>query len=118
MLRVFENRVLRGIFEHKRDEIIGEWRKLHNEKHNDLYCSSTTVRVIKSDRMRWAEHVAGMGRAEVHAEFWWGTPKEGGQLEDSDVGERVILRRIFKKWDGEAWTRLIWLRIGTGDGLL
>jgi len=54
----------------------------------------------------------------VHAEFWWGTPKEGGQLEDSDVGERVILRRIFKKWDGEAWTRLIWLRIGTGDGLL
>ena len=39
-LRVFENRVLRGIFGHKRDEVTGEWRKLHNEKLNDLYCSS------------------------------------------------------------------------------
>jgi len=50
-LRVFENRVLRRIFGPKRDEVTGEWRKLHNEELNDLYCSSNIVRVIKSKRM-------------------------------------------------------------------
>ena len=60
-LRVFENRVLRRVFGPKRDEITGEWRKLHNEEFNDLYCSPNIVRVIKSRRMRWAGHVALMG---------------------------------------------------------
>jgi hypothetical protein len=60
-LRVFENGVLRGIFGAKRDEVSGEWRKLHNEELNDLYCSSNIVRVIKSKRMRWAGHVECMG---------------------------------------------------------
>jgi hypothetical protein len=55
---VFENRVLRRIFGPKRDEVTGEWRKLHNEELNDLYFSLTIVRVIKSRRMRWARHVA------------------------------------------------------------
>jgi len=59
-LRVFENRVLRRIFGPKREDVTGEWRKLHNEELNDLYCSPNTVRVIKSRRMRWAEHVACM----------------------------------------------------------
>ena len=58
-LRVFENRVLR-IFGPKRDGVTGEWRKLHNEKLNDLYSSPNIVRVIKSRRMRWAGHVARM----------------------------------------------------------
>ena len=49
------------IFGPKRDEVTGEWRKLHNEELNDLYCSTNIVRVIKSRRMRWAGHVAGMG---------------------------------------------------------
>jgi hypothetical protein len=53
-LTVFENRVLRRIFGPKRDEGTGEWRKLHNEELNDLYCSSNIVRVIKLRRMRWA----------------------------------------------------------------
>jgi len=57
-LRVFENRVLRGIFGPKRDEVTGEWRKLHNEELNDLYSSPNIVQVIKSRRMRWAVHVA------------------------------------------------------------
>ena len=60
-LRVFGNRVLRRIFGPKRDEVKGEWRKLHNEEHHSLYSSPNIVRVIKSRRMRWAGHVACMG---------------------------------------------------------
>jgi hypothetical protein len=52
--------VLRGIFVPKRDEVTGEWRKLHNEKLNDLYCSQNVIRVIKT-RMKWAGHVACTG---------------------------------------------------------
>jgi hypothetical protein len=53
---VFENSVLRRVFGTKRDEVTGEWRKLHNEKLNHLYSLPTVVRVIKSRRMRWAVH--------------------------------------------------------------
>jgi len=60
-LRVFENMVLRRIFGPRRVEVRGEWRGLHNEELNDLYCSPNIVRVIKSIRMRWAGHVARMG---------------------------------------------------------
>jgi len=59
---VFENRVLRRIFGTKRDEVTGEWRKLHNEELNDLYCSPNIVWVIKLIRMKWAGHVARMGK--------------------------------------------------------
>jgi len=57
---VFENRVLRRIFGRKRDEVTGEWRKLHNEELNDLYSSPSIVRFIKLRRMRLAGHVARM----------------------------------------------------------
>jgi len=60
-LKVFENMVLRRIFGPRRDEVTGEWRRLHNEELNDLYCSPNIVRVIKSRRMRWAGHVARVG---------------------------------------------------------
>jgi len=60
-LRVFENRVSMTIFGPKRDEVSGEWTKLHNEELNDLYSSPNIFRVIKSRRMRWAGHVARMG---------------------------------------------------------
>jgi hypothetical protein len=60
-LRMFENRVLRRIFGPKRDEVKGEWRKLHYEELTDLYSSSNIVQVIKLRRMRWAGHVACMG---------------------------------------------------------
>jgi hypothetical protein len=60
-LGVFENRVLRGIFGPKGDEVTGEWRKLHNEELRDLYSSPSTIRIMKSRNMRWAGHVARMG---------------------------------------------------------
>ena len=63
-LRVFENRLLRRMFGAKRDEVTGEWRKLHNGELNDLYCSPNIVREMKSRRMRWAGHVARMGGVE------------------------------------------------------
>jgi hypothetical protein len=53
--------VLRRIFGPKRDEVTGEWRKLHNEELHDLYSSPSIIRIIKSKRMRWAGHVARMG---------------------------------------------------------
>jgi hypothetical protein len=61
-LRVFENRVLREIFGPKRDEVTGEWRKLHNEELHNLYSSSNIVRVIKSRRMRMAGNVVQRDR--------------------------------------------------------
>jgi hypothetical protein len=60
-LRVFENKVLRRIFGPNRDEVTGEWRKLHNEELHDLYSSPSTIRIMKLRRMRWAEHVTRLG---------------------------------------------------------
>jgi len=83
---VFENRVLRMIFGPKRDEVTGEWRKLHNEELNDLYCSPDIVRGIKWRRMRWAGHVARMG--EVYTGFLLWKPE----------GNRT-LRRPRRRWE-------------------
>jgi hypothetical protein len=71
---VFENRVLRRVFGPKRDEVTGEWRKLHNEELNGLYSLPNIVRVIKSRRLSWAGHVERMG--EVCTGFWWGSLRE------------------------------------------
>jgi len=69
-VRVFENMVLRRIFGTRRDEVAGEWRRLHNEELNDLYSSPTIVRVIKSRRMRWTGHVARMGEERGERDQW------------------------------------------------
>ena len=116
-LRVFENRVLR-IFGPKRDEVTGEWRKLHNEELNDLYCSPNIVRVIISRKMRWAGHIARMGeRRDVY-----------GILVGKHEGKKPF-ERPRRRWEDNikmdlkrvgrrTWAGLIWLRIGTGGGLL
>jgi hypothetical protein len=63
---VFENRVLRRIFEPKRDEVIIGWRKLHNERLHNLYGSPSIIRMIKLRRMKWAGHLARMWRRGIH----------------------------------------------------
>jgi hypothetical protein len=70
-LRVFENRVMRRIFEPKKDEVTEGLRKLHNEELHDLCFSPDMTRMIKSRRMRWTRHVARMGRRGIHIGYWW-----------------------------------------------
>ena len=74
--RVFDSMVLRRIFGPRRDEVMGEWRRLHNEELNDFYSSRNIVLVIKSRRMRWAGHVARMG--EESRVYWVLVGKLGG----------------------------------------
>jgi hypothetical protein len=84
----------------KRNEVTGEWIKLHNEELNDVYCSPNIVRVIKSRRMRWAVHVAFMGeRRGVYRVFGGEKIKERDHLGDTGVDGMIILRWIFRKWD-------------------
>jgi len=116
---VFENRVLRRIFGPKRDDVTGEWRKLHNEELDDLYCSPNIVRMIKSRRMRWAGHVARMGEKGGVYMVLLGKP-----------GGKRPLGRPRHRWEDNikmdlqevgcvgAWTGLSWLRIGTVGGHL
>jgi hypothetical protein len=92
--------VLRRIFGPKRAEVTGEWRKLHKEELNDLYFSPNIFRVIKSRRMRFAKHVARMGRGEVHTGFWWGNLRNRDHFEDLGIDGRIILKPIFRTWDG------------------
>ena len=106
-LRVFENRALRRLFGPKRDEVTGEWRKLHNEELSDLYSLPNIVRVVKSRRMRWAGHVARMGEERgVYrcTGFWWGNLRERDHWGDPGVDGRIILRWIFGKWEGVVGT--------------
>ena len=118
-LRVFENRALRRIFGPKRDEVTGEWRKLHTEKLNDQHSSPNIVRMIKSRIIRWARRVARMGE------------KRG--VYRALVGKREGKRRLGRprrRWEDYikmdfqevvcvgVWTGSSWLRIGTGGGHL
>jgi hypothetical protein len=115
-LREFENRVLRRIFEPKRDEVTEEWSKLHNEELNNLYSSPNIVRVIRSRKIRSAGHVARMGkRRGVYR----------GLVEKTE--SKRPLGRPRRRWENNmtmglqevgvgAWTRSSWLRIGTGGG--
>jgi hypothetical protein len=86
-LRVFENWLLR-IFGPRRDEVRGEWRKLHNKEFNDLYCSPNIVRLIKSRRMRWAGHVAHIEESRGVYRVLVGKP-EG----------KIPLERTRRRWE-------------------
>jgi hypothetical protein len=66
----------RKIFGPKRDEMTGDWRKLHNEELHNLYFSPNMITMIKSRRMRWTRHVARTGRRGTHIAYWWESQKE------------------------------------------
>jgi hypothetical protein len=100
-LRVSENRVLRRIFGTKRDEVTRELRKLHSDKLNDLYSSPNTIRVIKLKRMRWMGHVAPMGERISVYRILLGKPEGKRTLGRSRRRWRIIMRLIFRKWDGD-----------------
>ena len=115
---MFENRVLRRIFLPKRDEVTGQWRKLHNEELSDLYSLPSIVRVVKSRRMRWVGHVGRMGEGRgVHR-----------VLVGKQEGKRP-LGRPRRRWEdnikmdlqevgGSCEDWMGWLRIGRGGGHL
>jgi hypothetical protein len=87
-LRVFENRVPGRIFGLMRDEVIGDRRKLHNES---FITSSSITRMIKSRKIKWAGHVARMGKRGIHIGYWWQSQKERDRYKDLDVAVRIIL---------------------------
>ena len=101
---MFESRVLRIIFGPKRDGVTGEWRKLHNEELNDLYCSPNIVRVIKSRRLRWAGHVARMEEGRGVHQVLVGKPE----------GKRP-LGRPRRRWEDNIKMDLEEVRRGCGD---
>jgi hypothetical protein len=88
-LRVFENRVLRRIFEPKMDEMTGEWRKLHNEELHNLYSSPDIIRQVKSRRMRWVGHVARMGKERKVYKVLVGKPEGKRPLGRPSVGGKM-----------------------------
>jgi hypothetical protein len=83
--------VLRRIFGPKRDKVTGELRKLHNEELHDLYSLPSIIRIMKARGIRWAGHVARMGRIGTRIGCWWENQRERGQ----NVGEWIILGWIF-----------------------
>jgi hypothetical protein len=89
-LRVFENRALRRVFGPKREEATGDWRKLHDEKLNDLYSLPNIVQVVKSRRMRWVVHVARVGEERGVHRVLWGSQRERDHWGDPDVGGSII----------------------------
>ena len=110
---MFENMVLRRIFGPRRDEVTGEWRRMHNKELNDLYSSPNIVRVIKSRRMRWAGQVARTGEKRGCIGSCWGNRRERDHWGGLGVDGWIILG-----WISRIWTGLSWPSIGTGGGRL
>jgi hypothetical protein len=112
--------VLRKIFGPKRDEVTGEWRKLHSGELHNLYLLLDVIGQIKSWRMRWAGHVAGMGEGRKACRVLVGKPEGkrplGRRRRRWEDGIRMDLGEIV--WGGGGAVEWVaWLRIGTGGGL-
>jgi hypothetical protein len=116
---VFENRVLRRMSEPKRDEVTGEWRKLHSGELYNLYSSPDIIRQIKSRRVRWAGHVARMGEGRNMCRVLVGNPEGKRPLERPRRRWENGIKMDFGEigWGG-LWSGFTWHRIGTVGGLL
>jgi hypothetical protein len=110
--------VLRRVFGPKRDEVTGEWRKLHNEELNDLCSSPNTIWMIKSRIMSWAEHVAHMGERRGVYRVLVGKPEGRRPLGRPKLRWKDNIKMNLQEVEWGAWTSLIWLRVGTGGGHL
>jgi hypothetical protein len=117
-LRVFENRVLRRIFGPKRDEVTGEFRKLHSEELHNLYSSPDIISQIRSRRMRWTGHVACMREGRKVQRLLVGEPEGKDHLKDQGVDRRMKSKWTLGRLLRELWSGFTWLRIGTVGGLL
>jgi hypothetical protein len=93
-----------------------DWRRLHNEEL--VTCKLHEIRVIKSRRMKWAEHVARMGEIINAYNILVGKPEGKTQLEDLGVDGYTILEWVLGKQSGKMWTGCIWLMTGTSRGAL
>jgi hypothetical protein len=115
---MFDNRVLRRIFGPKRDEVTGEWRKLHSEELHNLYSSPDVIRQVKSMRMRWAGHVTRVGEERNVYKVLVGKPEGKRPLGRPSVGGKMGSERILGRLVWGVWIGFDWLKTGTGGGLL
>jgi hypothetical protein len=113
----YNNRVLRRIFGPKKNEVAGEWRKLHNEELHNLYSSPNIITRIKLLRKMWAGHVARVGQERNCTRFWSESAWEKGHSVDRDVDGRMGSEWILGRLAGVC-SGFSWLRIGTSGGLL
>ena len=111
-------KVLRRIFGPKMDEVTLGWRKLHNEKLSDLYCSPNIVRVIKSRRISWSGHVARMGEKRGVYRVLVGKPEGKRPRGRPRRKWEDNIKMDLRKWDVRVWTGSNWFRVGTGGGHL
>jgi hypothetical protein len=114
-LRVFGNRVPRRIFGPKKDEVMGDWRKLHSGHLHNLYSSPDIIRQIKSRRMRWTGHVACMGEGRNVYRVLVGKPKGKRPLERPRHRWEDGIRKEISWW---VWSGFAWLGIGIAGGQL
>jgi hypothetical protein len=111
-LRVFENRVLR------RNEVMGGWRKQHNEELHDLCYSPNIIKMIKLRKMRWMGHVTQMGKGRTCIVYWLEGHREGDHKKYKDIDGWIKLRWMLERKSGAAWTGLVWFTIGASGVLL
>jgi hypothetical protein len=111
-LRVFENSVVWGIFGPKRDEVTGEWRKLHNREPYNLYSTPDIIRQIISRRMRWVGHATRMGEGRNVYRVLVGKPKRKRPLERPRHRWEDRIKMDLREIGCGLWNGFIWLRIG------